>query len=77
MPKEIKNLSNNPIDESKPVLQDLGIWSQQFLPPIILKHFTKKTCKNKGASKSKSLLKDFATTYKIKWQESEKCKNSK
>jgi phosphatidylserine decarboxylase len=73
----IKDLKGNKVEEPKPLLQKLGIQAQLITPPVFLKAFTKYTCKNKGHSTDKQVLKDFATTYKIKWREARKCQKTK
>lgn len=72
----IKDLKGKEVQEPKPLLQKLGIQAQLITPPVFLKAFTKYTCKNKGQSTDKQVLKDFATTYKIKWREARKCRGS-
>jgi phosphatidylserine decarboxylase len=73
----LKDLKGNPVEEPKPLLQKLGIQAQLITPPVFLKAFTKYTCKNKGQTTDKRVLKEFAETYKIKWREADRCRGAK
>jgi phosphatidylserine decarboxylase len=73
----LKDLKGQPVGEPKPLLQSLGIKAQLITPPVFLKAFTKYTCKKKGQTTDKRVLKEFAETYKIKWREAERCKGAK
>lgn len=73
----IRDLKGKEVPEPKPLLQSLGIQAQLITPPVFLKAFTKYTCKNKGLTTDKKVLKEFAETYKIKWREARKCQKAR
>ena len=77
-PKEmLEDLHGNPIEEPKPLLQDVGIKAQLVLPAAFLKAFTRYTCKNKGKSHDPATLRRFAETYKIRWRDARKCRGAR
>jgi phosphatidylserine decarboxylase precursor len=55
----------------------LGIKAQKYLPDVLSTAFTRKICTSLGKSKSPSLKKRFAKTYKIDWKQARKCKKAK
>jgi phosphatidylserine decarboxylase len=55
----------------------LGIKSQKYLPDEITDVFTKKICSKIGRSRKFSNKLRFAKTYKIRWEDSRKCKETK
>ena len=58
-------------------LIDFGIKAQKYLPDEITGVFTKKICTRIGRSRKFSNKLRFAKTYKIKWEDSLKCKDAK